>query len=351
MSHKITHQRLAELVGGELAQGDPEGVVTGLNSITEAVPGEVTFLGNPRYLPALKTTKATAILVGGDFAESMEGVALIKVANPTFAFSSVIRHFGPPARDFTPGVHSTACVSSKATFDPQQVSIGPMAVVGDDVVIGDGTTIGAGVCIGQGARLGEDCFLHANCTIGDRCVLGNRVIIHSGTVIGSDGFGYEFVKGRHVKIDQVGIVQIDDDVEIGAACSVDRARFGRTWIGAGTKIDNQVQIAHNAIVGKHCIIVAHVALAGSVRMGDYVTLAGQVAIGGHLEICNQVTILAKSGVTKNITEPGAYMGFPAKPLMEHKRQLAAQSKIPDLMDRIRTLEKRLAALEGGKAEG
>ncbi|MES2593757.1 MAG: UDP-3-O-(3-hydroxymyristoyl)glucosamine N-acyltransferase [Verrucomicrobiota bacterium] len=350
MSHKITHQHLAELVGGELVQGDPEGVVTGLNSINEAVAGEVTFLGNARYLPALKTTKATVIIVGADFTEPMEAVALIKVANPTFAFSSVIRHFGPPPRDFEPGVHSTACVSSRASFDPQKVSIGPMAVIGDDVVIGEGTTIGAGVVIGQGARIGEDCLLHANCTVADRCVLGNRVILHSASVIGSDGFGYEFVKGRHVKIDQVGIVQIDDDVEIGASTTVDRARFGRTWIGAGTKIDNQVQIAHNAIVGKHCIIVAHVALAGSVRMGDYVTVAGQAAIGGHLEICNQVTILAKSGVTKNITEPGAYMGFPAKPLMEGKRLVASQAKIPDLIDRIRTLEKRLAALEAGKAE-
>lgn len=350
MSHKITHQRLAELVGGELIQGDPEGAVTGLNSISEAVAGEVTFLGNARYLSALKTTQATAVLVGPDFAEPLEGKALIRVANPTFAFSSVIRHFGPPARDFTAGVHADASVSAKATFNPQQVSIGAGAVIGDDVVIGDGTTVSPGVVIGHGTRIGEDCLLHANCTIADRCILGNRVIIHSGTVIGSDGFGYEFVKGRHVKIDQVGIVQIDDDVEIGASCSVDRARFGRTWIGAGTKIDNQVQIAHNAVVGKHCIIVSHVALAGSVRLGDYVTLAGQVAIGGHLEICSQVTVLAKSGVTKSITEPGAYMGFPAKPLMEGRRLVAAQNRVSDLIDRVRALEKRLAALEPAKTE-
>jgi UDP-3-O-[3-hydroxymyristoyl] glucosamine N-acyltransferase len=350
MSHKINHQRLAELVGGELVQGDPEGVVTGLNSINEAVAGEVTFLGNARYLPALKTTKATAIIVGPDFAEPMEGVALIKVANPTFAFSSVIRHFGPPARDFAAGVHPTASVSSKASFDPQKVSIGPCVVIGDDVVIGDGTTIHAGVVIGDGARIGEDCLLHANSTVADRCVLGNRVILQSGCVIGSDGFGYEFVKGRHVKIDQVGIVQIDDDVEIGASTTVDRARFGRTWIGAGTKIDNQVQIAHNVIIGKHCIIVAHVALAGSVRMGDYVTLAGQVAIGGHLEVCSQVTVLAKSAVTKSITEPGAYTGYPAKPLMEGRRIVASQARIPELLDRVRTLEKRLAALDAGKSE-
>ena len=345
MSHKITHQRLAELVGGELIQGDPEGIVTGLNSISDAGPGEVTFLGNARYLNALKTTRATAILVSPDFSEPMEDKALIRCNNPTFAFSSVIRHFGPPARDFTPGVHPSAYVSPKAVFDPQKVSIGPGAVIGDDVKIGDGTIIHAGVCIGHGAQIGEDCLLHANSTVADRCIFGSRVIIQSGAVIGSDGFGYEFVKGRHVKIDQVGIVQLDDDVEVGACTSIDRARFGRTWIGAGTKIDNQVQIGHNVVTGKHCIVVAHVAIAGSARIGDYVTIAGQVGIGGHLEICSQVTLLAKSGVTKNITEPGAYTGFPARPLMEGRRMLAAQSKSHEMLDRLKELERRLQALE------
>jgi len=345
MSASISHQRLAELVGGELIQGNPDEVVTGLNSITEAVPGEVTFLGNARYLAALKTTQATAILVSPDFAEPLAGKALIRVANPTLAFSSVIRHFGPTTRDFTPGVHASASVSSKALFDPQKVSIGPSVVIDDDVVIGDGTVIHAGVCIGHGSRIGNDCVLHANCTLSDRCVLGNRVIIHSGSVIGSDGFGYEFTKGRHVKIEQVGIVQLDDDVEVGACTSIDRARFGRTWIGAGTKIDNQVQIGHNVITGKHCILVAHVAIAGSTRLGDYVTAAGQVGIGGHLEIASQVTLLARAGVTKSITAPGAYTGFPSKPLMEGRRMLAMQARVPELMDRIKELEKRLSAIE------
>jgi UDP-3-O-[3-hydroxymyristoyl] glucosamine N-acyltransferase len=345
MSASISHQRLAELVGGELIQGNPEEVVTGLNSITEAVPGEVTFLGNARYLAALKTTQATAILVSTDFAEPLDGKALIRVANPTLAFSSVIRHFGPTTRDFTPGVHPSASVSSKALFDPQKVSIGPGVVIDDDVVIGDGTVIHAGVCIGHGCRIGTDCILHANCTLSDRCVLGHRVIVHSGSVIGSDGFGYEFTKGRHVKIEQVGIVQLDDDVEVGACTSIDRARFGRTWIGAGTKIDNQVQIGHNVITGKHCILVAHVAIAGSTRLGDYVTAAGQVGIGGHLEIASQVTLLARAGVTKSIATPGAYTGFPAKPLMEGRRMVAMQARLPELMDRIKELEKRLVALE------
>ncbi len=345
MSQRITHQRLAEIVEGELFQGDPNGIVTGLNSVSEAEPGDVTFLGNSKYLVALRKTRATAILVGLDFTEPMEGKALIRVPNPTFAFSSVIRHFGPPARDFTPGVHPNATVSSKALFDPLKVSIAAGAIIGDDVVIGAGTIIQAGVCIGDGTQIGEDCLLHANCTISNRCVLGNRVIIHSGTVIGSDGFGYEFIKGRHAKVEQVGNVQLDDDVEVGACTSIDRARFGRTWIGEGTKIDNQVQIGHNAVIGKHCVIVAHVAIAGSVRIGNYVTIAGQTGIAGHLEIASQVTLLARSGVTKNITEPGAYTGFPARPMLDGRKAMVAQARLPELMERIQKLERRIAAFE------
>ncbi len=348
MSTSITHQRLAEIVGGELIQGDPAALVTGMNSIREAVSGEVTFLGNARYLAALKTTKATAILVSSNFNEPMEGVALIRVANPTLSFSSVISHFGPPAKPFVPGVHASAVVSTSAVYDPQKISIGPCAVIEDDVIIGDGTVIHAGVFVGQGSRIGKDCVLYSNCTVKDRCVLGNRVIIHTSSAIGTDGFGYEFSNGRHVKIDQVGIVQIDDDVEIGSCSTIDRARFGRTWIGEGTKIDNLVQIGHNVTLGKNCVIVSLVALAGSTRFGDYVTIAGQVGVGGHLEIASKVTLMARSGVTKNITEAGAYMGFPAKPLMEGHRLQAATGRIPDMIERIKELEKRLAALEAAR---
>lgn len=345
MSSSITHERLAELVSGELVQGDPAGVVTGLNSITEAGPGEVTFLGNPRYLPALKTTRATAVLVGRDFAEPVEGVALIKVDNPTFAFSSVIRHFGPPQRSFVGGVHPTAVVAASVVFDPAKVSIGPHVVVEDDVVIGAGTVIHAGAFVGQGTKMGMDCVLHAHSIIKERCVLGNRVIVHSGAVLGSDGFGYEFTKGRHQKVEQVGIVQLDDDVEIGSCTTIDRARFGRTWIGEGSKIDNLVQIAHNVVIGKHTIIVSQVGISGSTRIGNYVTMAGQVGVAGHLEIGDQITILAKSGVAKSLLEPGPYTGYPARPLMEGRRMISAPARIPEMLDRIRALEKKLAALE------
>lgn len=352
MSHSISLQKLAELVGGDLVVGSAESVITGLNSIMDAVAGEVTFLGNVRYLPALKTTRASAILVPEDMnvSEAPPELALIRVKNPTLAFSSVIRFFGPPSIEFVPGVHETAVVASDVSFDPQKVSIGPNAVIEPGVVLGNGTIIHAGAYIGRGVKLGMDCVIHANAAVKDRCVLGNRVILHSGSVIGTDGFGYELVKGRHQKIDQVGIVQIDDDVEIGSCTTIDRARFGRTWIGEGSKIDNLVQIGHNCVLGKHCIIVSQTGISGSTRLGNYVTMGGQVGVAGHLEIGDQTMFLAKSGVTKNVLQPGAYTGYPARPLMEGRKMLSLPAKIPDLIERVRELEKKLAALEGGAAK-
>lgn len=345
MNATITHQRLADLVKGHLVQGDPDGIVTGLNSVSEAAPGEVTFLGNARYLNALKTTRATAALVPLNFREPLDHLALILVENPTAAFSQVIRFFRPAPKPTAPGVDPAANVADTARFNAETVSIGANAVIQDDVVIGDGTVIHPGVFIGHGVRIGNDCVLHANVAIREHCVLGNRVAIHSCAVIGTDGFGYELKDGRYEKIEQVGIVQIDDDVEIGSCTTIDRARFGRTWIGAGTKIDNLVQIGHNVVVGRHCIIVSQVGIAGSTRLGDNVTLAGQVGIAGHLEIGSQITVLAQSGVSKSLTKPGAYTGYPAKPLMEGRRLLTLPGRIPELLERIKVLEEKLQSLE------
>ncbi|MBE7496552.1 MAG: UDP-3-O-(3-hydroxymyristoyl)glucosamine N-acyltransferase [Verrucomicrobiaceae bacterium] len=348
MSTAIQLQELADLVGGEILRGDPGLVLTGINAIADAHEGEITFLGNARYLPALRTSRASAVLVtpGFEVTEDIRpSMALVRVENPTLAFSSVIRRFGPPASEFSAGVHPSAVVAADAMFDPQKVSIGACAVVEDGARLGDGTIIHSGAVIGRGVVVGTDCVIHSGVVVRERCVLGNRVVIHSSSVIGADGFGYELVKGRHQKIDQVGIVQIDDDVEIGACTTIDRARFGRTWIGEGTKIDNLVQIGHNCVVGKHCIIVSQTGISGSTRLGNYVTMGGQVGVAGHLEIADQVMLLAKSGVTKSLTEPGAYTGFPAKPLLEGRRMLALPGKIPDLIERVRELEKRLSELE------
>lgn len=345
MSSAITVQELSKLVAGQILQGDAAAVVTGINSLQDAGPGEATFLGNARYLKALQETRASAVLVPPGFSEpAPEGVAMVAVENPTLAFSSVIKMFGPESREVRMGVHASAVVADTAVFDRSRVSVGPCAVIEDGAVIGDGTVIHAGAYVGTGVRLGEDCLLHADSVVKDNCVLGNRVVIHSGAVIGTDGFGYELIDGRHRKIDQVGIVQIDDDVEIGSCTTIDRARFGKTWIGEGTKIDNLVQIGHNVTIGKHCILCAQTGISGSTRLGDYVVMAGQVGVAGHLRIGDRVTFLAKSGVTKDCLEAGAYTGFPAKPLMEGRRMLAAPAKVPELVDRVRELEKKLEAL-------
>jgi UDP-3-O-[3-hydroxymyristoyl] glucosamine N-acyltransferase len=342
--HTMTVRSLAELVGGKVLCGDEAASVAGLNSITDAEPGDVTFLGNARYASALAASRATAVLVPVGFQGPGGDMACIEVENPTLAFSQVIRQFGPKKPSAQWGVNDLAKVDPSAQFDPEQVSIGPGVYVGEGAVIGRGTILWAGCFIGVGAVLGENCELHPNVVVRERCVLGNRVIIHSGSVIGSDGFGYEMQDGRHVKIEQVGIVHIEDDVEIGSCTTIDRARFGRTWIGEGTKIDNLVQIGHNCVLGKHCIIVSQTGISGSTKMG------GLVGGAGHLAIADKVMLLAKSGVTKSIPEPGAYTGYPARPLMEGRKMLTYPARVPELMERVRQLEKRLAALEGEEAE-
>jgi UDP-3-O-[3-hydroxymyristoyl] glucosamine N-acyltransferase len=268
--------------------------------------------------------------VNAEHAQPLEGKALIQVANPTLAFSAVIHFFGSKPQTHQPGVHPTAYVSATAKLDPTQVYVGPNAVVEDDAVIAAGTQIHAGAFIGYAARLGENCVIHAQAVIKDHCVLGQRVIIHSSSVIGSDGFGYEFSDGKHIKVDQLGIVQIDDDVEIGSCTTIDRARFGKTHIGQGCKIDNLVQIAHNCVLGKHCVLVAQVGISGSTRLGDYVVMGGQSGAAGHLKIASQSTILGRAGVLKDITESGHYTGFPARPLQEGRRLMAYPAFVPEL---------------------
>lgn len=346
--HTMTIQQLVELVEGTLLCGDPGLEVRGLNSIAEAQIGDVTFLGNTRYAAALADSAASAVLVPVGFQSALGDKAFIEVENPTLAFSRVIRQFGPKKPAVHRGVHELATVDPTARFDPEHVSIGPGVYVGEGAVIGRGTILWAGCFIGAGVVLGEDCELHPNVVVRERCVLGKRVVIHSGSVIGSDGFGYELHEGRHVKIEQVGIVEIEDDVEIGSCTTIDRARFGRTKIGEGSKIDNLVQIGHNCSLGKHCIIVSQTGISGSTRLGDHVTMGGQVGVAGHLVISDRVILLAKSGVTKSIPEPGAYTGYPAKPLMEGRKMLTYPGRVPELLERVRQLERRLAALE--KAE-
>jgi UDP-3-O-[3-hydroxymyristoyl] glucosamine N-acyltransferase len=245
----------------------------------------------------------------------------------------------PKAVQFTPGIDQAAVVDPSAKLG-RNVSIQPHAVIEASVAIGDDAVVGAGSYIGHETTIGPSCLIYPNVTIRERTRLGARVIIHSGAVIGADGFGFEFVEGKHKKIAQVGFVQIDDDVEIGANTTIDRARFGRTWIQEGVKIDNLVQIAHNVIIGRNSIIAAQTGISGSTRIGENVMMAGQVGVIGHLTIEDNTVIAAQSGISKDLPG-GAWFGSPAVPLPEAKRQIAWIHRLGKLFDRIKAIEKKL----------
>jgi UDP-3-O-[3-hydroxymyristoyl] glucosamine N-acyltransferase len=248
-------------------------------------------------------------------------------------------------------VHPSAVVAASAILDPKRVCVGANAVVDEHAALADGVEIGAGCYVGRNTSIGADSKLFPNSTLHMGCTLGERVILHSGVVVGADGFGYEFGNGRHRKVRQSGIVQIDDDVEVGAGTTIDRARFGRTWIGEGTKVDNLVQIGHNVVIGRHCIVVACTAIAGSVVIGDYVVIAAQVGIAGHVAIGSQSTLGARSGVTKDVPAGQSYLGFPAVPAKQERRRIASVNRLPRLMQRIEELEKKLQDMPSPSAPG
>jgi UDP-3-O-[3-hydroxymyristoyl] glucosamine N-acyltransferase len=325
------------LCGGEL-RGDPTQKITGAASLSEAVPGEIAFYADPRYMPRLRTTRASAVFVPPDFSEKISA-AQIRVANPSRAFEQVVLKLAPKPIAFAPGVHSSATIDPTAKLG-SQVTIQPHAVIEAGAIIGDNAVIGGGTYIGHETVIGEHCLIYPNVTIRERTRIGARVIIHSGAVIGADGFGFEFVEGGYRKIPQIGIVQIDDDVEIGANTTIDRARFGRTWIQEGVKIDNLVQIAHNVIVGKNSVIAAQTGISGSTRVGENVKIAGQVGITGHLTIQDETIIAAQSGIAKDLPG-GAWFGSPAVPLPDAKRQIAWIHRLGKLFDRVKALEKKL----------
>jgi UDP-3-O-[3-hydroxymyristoyl] glucosamine N-acyltransferase len=333
----FTLQELATMSGGELA-GDPGLKITGAASLAEATPGEISFFSNRKYVGLLRKTRASAIFVPRDFAELVPA-AQIRVSNPAKAFEQVVLKLVPKPVKFTPGVHPSAVVDPSAQIG-ERVSIQPYAVIEAGARIGDDTVVGAGTYIGHEVGIGAACLIYPRVTIRERTRIGSRVIIHSGAVIGADGFGFEVIDGRQEKIRQLGIVQIDDDVEIGANTTVDRARFGRTWIQQGVKIDNLVQIAHNVVIGKNSIIVAQTGISGSTRVGERVMMGGQVGIVGHLEIADGSMIAAQSGVSKSI-QGGVWFGYPAVPLREAKQQIAWIHRLGKLFARVKEIEKKL----------
>ncbi len=342
---QIEIRELVERLAAEPVNPLPvDGVISSLASLLDAGPEDLSFFHHDRYLDDLRATRAGAVLVARDFNEDISHVHLLKVDSPSLAFDVVGRElFAPAAPRIEQGVHPTAVVADDVELDPHNTSIGANAVVGSGSIIGDATVIGAGVSIGSGVRIGNGCHIYPNVTIYDRAVIGAKVIVHSGAVLGADGFGFEFDGEEHRKIEHFGFVQIDDDVEIGANTTIDRGRFGRTRVGEGTKIDNLVQIGHNVSIGRHCIIVADSAIAGSSRLGDHVTLAAQVGVAGHIEIGSFTVLTARAGVTKSLPggnpqKPAFYAGFPAGPAERVRKEMVYPRKVPDILRRLRKIE-------------
>lgn len=339
----IGWQQLHTLIGITPNENSSD-VFTGIGALDDAGPHDVSFLGNPRYEPQLAGTEAGVILVPeGEFSVPA-GCRLITVDNPSGAFSKLIDFFQQEATAFVPGVSPGAHVSDGVVYDSSKVQIGPGVVLEAGAVIGDGTIIGPGCLIGRDVVIGRDCLLHPGAVIRERCILGDRVILQPGCVVGSDGYGFDLVEGRHQKVPQVGIVEIQDDVEIGANSCIDRARFGRTIIGEGSKVDNLVQIAHNVRIGKHCLIVAQSGLAGSSKLGNYVTIAAQAGVTGHVEIADQVILAAKSALMKSVANPGVYMGMPARPMRAEQKKMALMARLPKLREELREMKKKLEEL-------
>lgn len=331
----VTAGEIADLVEGEYG-GDRSRSITGARPLADAGPEDLSFLANARYQSQLATTRAGLVLVESGMAG--ESARWIRVRDPYFALARVLQRFFaeiPLPEGISPlaSVHETAKIGT-------DVRIGPFATVGAGAVLGDGVVLFEGVSIGAGAMVGAGTRIYANAVIYHRCIVGSRCIIHGGVVIGGDGFGFATQGGVHHKIPQIGIVRIEDDVEVGAGTTIDRAALGETVIGAGTKIDNLVQIGHNARVGKGCLIVAQVAIAGSAEMGDYCALGGQSGLSGHIRIGNQVMVAAQSAVMKDFDGPATVAGTPARPLREHLRTEAVLRRIPELVSRVDALERR-----------
>jgi UDP-3-O-[3-hydroxymyristoyl] glucosamine N-acyltransferase len=331
---------------GAILEGDPEIPITGLAGLEEAGPGDLTFFADPRYASRLAGSRASAVLVGPEYAGARHP-ALLRVVDPYRGFLQIVRRERNRIRERTAGVHPTALVSSDAKVD-DTAAVGPLCVVEAEAVLEPGVTLEAGCYVGRGARLGRDAHFHANVTVLDGVEIGERVIIHSGAVLGSDGFGYLTKDGVHEKVPQVGTVVVEDEVEIGANVTIDRGTLGTTRIGRGVKIDNLVHIAHNVTIGEHALIVAQVGVSGSTRIGPRVVLGGQVGIVGHIEIGEGAMVGAQAGVSKSVPAGMRVSGYPA---MEHdraRRLNAYYRKLPKIMERLQYLEHRLAELEAGR---
>jgi len=333
---------IAEIVTPQRTAGATTEKVRDIASLETAQAGDLSFLGNPKYRAAVPASRASVVLLPPDYAgDPGPNQLFLYVENPSVALARVCARieqalWPKPA----PGIHPTAYVAKGSEIDPA-ATVGPLCVVEEGARIGAGSVLQASVFVGRNARVGENCWVMPGCVIGAECRLANRVRLQPGVVVGSDGFGYELVKGRHQKVPQVGVVVIEDDVEIGANSALDRARFSRTVIGEGTKIDNLVQVGHNVIVGRHCILCAQVGISGSTTLEDYVVLGGQVGVGGHITIGRETKAGGQTGIAYDVPAKSYLNGTPALSYMLERRLQVLHQRLPDLFKRVEFLEQKL----------
>ncbi len=335
-----TVAEIARMLDGEVV-GDADTVITGVAGIREARPGDISFVANPKYLPLLEKTQASAVITARDITS---GKTLIRTDNPSLSFTRLIAEVLPETAHHPRGIHPGAVIGPDVRLG-KDVAVGAYAVIGEGTSIGAGTVIYPGCYVGRDCSIGQGCILYPNVSVRERVTIGARVIVHSGTVIGSDGFGFTTIEGRHYKIPQVGTVEIGDDVEIGANVAIDRARFDKTIIGSGTKIDNLVHIAHNVVIGEGSLVVAQVGVSGSTVIGKGVTLAGQAGLVGHITVGDHAIIAAQAGVTKSVPAGVMVSGYPAKPHAQALKVNACIQNLPRLLETIKELQKRIEHLE------
>jgi UDP-3-O-[3-hydroxymyristoyl] glucosamine N-acyltransferase len=340
MTQSRTVTELAEYLGG-VVQGDGAAVISGLGALETAGPAELTFLANPKYASKVAETSAGAVLMAPGC--ERYGRTAIEVANPYLGFAKLLTLFYTTPHEPL-GVLPAALVSDSATIG-EGASIYPGAVIGRNVDIGARTTVYPGAVLYENVIVGEDCIIHANAVIRERCRIGSRCIIQPGAVIGSDGFGYAPDGNGYYRIPQIGIVLLEDEVEIGANTCIDRAAIDVTRISRGTKLDNLVQIAHNCQIGEDCMIVSQVGISGSAKIGNHVTLAGQVGVAGHLTIGDNVLVGAQSGVPSSLPANAAYSGTPTMPHKEWLKSAMVVPRLPEMKKTVSALEKRIAELE------
>ena len=334
----LSAEKIAEIVKGKIV-GDPNRIISGVSGIRDAKPTDLSFVGSKRYEKQLADTGAGIVLVCADLASaSTENRTLIVCGNVDYAFSVVIALFAEEPPKWPVGIHPSAVVSPKAVIG-QGVSINANAVIEDGAQIGDGTVIGAGCYIGHDAKIGAGSLLYPNVTVMYRCIVGRKAVIHPGVVIGGDGFGFIPSPKGLVKVPQTGYVQIDDDVEIGANTTVDRARFGKTWIKSNVKIDNQVMIAHNVVIGESSILVAQSGIAGSAELGRGVVLAAKSGVNGHITLGDGVQVAGTSGVVKSLPAGAIALGTPA----ESQREFMARYSLPSRFEKLKAKVEKLEA--------